>query len=352
MTCFFDSVVNKRNANEDSYCKMELALNHEARVCSLVVADGMGGLAAGKDYSSAAVKLWYRDLVRTLLSDEFSMNSLENQLELLKEHTVRTYARIGRTLYKKGLDSGMRGGTTLTTVIHFWNSFLIANCGDSPVYGIRDGQVELLSEIQNLAGQMVREGKTRPGSLLYYQNKNRLMAYVGGREEVHPYMRVVDSRDYDGIILGSDGAFGSLDQEEIEWILGEAAEPGDMIRTLFDAARAKGEEDNQTAILYYPRGIADQYYSQAGYHGDEERLSSDFGEDDSRESDVRHSHDKMVRNTSFFETGRQEGLPHDGREDEDYGEADWELVPIRRKRIRLPDVRGLARRLVIRIRRK
>ena len=351
MTCFFDSVVNKRNANEDSYCKMELALNHEARVCSMVVADGMGGLAAGKDYSSAAVKLWYRDLVRTLLSDEFCMNSLENQLELLKEHTARTYARIGRTLYKKGLDNGMRGGTTLTTVIHFWNSILIANCGDSPVYGIRDGQVELLSEIQNLAGQMVREGKTRPGSLLYYQNKNRLMAYVGGREEVHPFMRVVDSRDYDGIILGSDGAFGSLDEEDLQWILGEAEEPGAVIRTLFDAARAKGEEDNQTAILYYPRGIADRYYSQPGYHGDEDTISSALGEDAGSEPEFLYSHDRTIHDTGLFETSRTDGRRHEIREDEDYGEAAWEHVSIRKK-IRLPNVRGIARRLASRIRRR
>ena len=307
MTCFFDSVVNKRNTNEDSYCKMEIALNHEAKVCSMVVADGMGGLAAGKDYSSAAVKLWYRDLVRTLLSDEFSMNSLENQLELLKEHTVRTYARIGRTLYKNGLDSGMRGGTTLTTVIHFWNSLLIANCGDSPVYGIKDGKTELLSEIQNLAGQMVREGKTRPGSLLYYQNKNRLLAYVGGREEVRPYIRVVDSRDYDGIILGSDGAFGSLDEEELQWILGEAEEPGAIIRSLFDAARAKGEEDNQTGILYYPRGIADRYYSQPGYHGDEDTLSSS--------EDMEETMD--LESIRSYDSEGAEGRNYEGQEEED-----------------------------------
>ena len=341
MTCFFDSVVNKRRTNEDSYCKMELALNHEARVCSLVVADGMGGLAAGKEYSSAAVRLWYRDLVRTLLSDEFSRNTLENQLEVLKDHTIRTYARIGRTLYKKGLDSGMRGGTTLTTVIHFWNFLLIANCGDSPVYGIRDGELVLLSEIQNVAGQMVREGKTKPGSLLYYQNKNRLLSYVGGREEVHPFVKVVDSRDYDGIILGSDGAFGSLDEEELQWILGQAGEPGALIRTLFDAARAKGEEDNQTAILYYPRGIADRYYDR---ENQEDTGLSFFDEDLKKEGENTESENLFSGEETLESSFRFDQA-------EDYGEAEWEYVSIRR-RIHIPDVRGLIRKAASRIRRK
>lgn len=341
MTCFFDSVANKRRSNEDSFCKMELALNHEARVCSLVVADGMGGLAAGKEYSSAAIRLWYRDLVRTLLSDEFSLNSLENQLEVLKDHTIRTYARIGRTLYKKGLDSGMRGGTTLTTVIHFWNSLLIANCGDSPVYGIRDGEPVLLSEIQNVAGQMVREGKTKPGSLLYYQNKNRLLSYVGGREEVHPFVTVVDSRDYDGIILGSDGAFGSLDEEELQWILSQTGEPATLIRNLFDAARAKGEEDNQTAILYYPRGIADRYYDR----DESQDMSFSFQDGDFlKEEEGREPDDRF----SGGEMGERTFRPDEG---EDYGEAEWEYVPLRR-RIPVPDLRALARKAISRIRRK
>ena len=339
MTCFFDSVINKRNSNEDSYCKMELALNHEAKVCSLVVADGMGGLAAGKEYSSAAVKLWYRDLVRTLMSDEFPRNTLENQLEILKEHTARTYARIGRNLYKKGLDSGMRGGTTLTTVIHFWNYILIANCGDSPVYGIRNGEVELLSEIQNVAGQMVREGKTRQGSLLYYQNKNRLLAYVGGREEVHPFIRVVDSRDYDGIIIGTDGAFGSLDEEELSWILGESSEPGGVIRNLFDAARAKGEEDNQTAILYYPRGIADQYFDHGEFAGNVSGLYHD-----------KQGLEEMPEADDYAVVRGSEVYSFYSDPEEEYGEASWENVPAR-KHMRFSRVKSLLARVSTRIRR-
>ena len=252
MACFFDSVKNKRTTNEDSYCKMDLGINHEAQVSSMVVADGMGGLDAGEEYSSTAVKLWYRELMRTLLSEEFTDTSLENQLEVLKDNTVRAFSRIGKTLYKKGIDSGVRGGTTLTVVLHFWNTLLIANCGDSPVYGFKNGQVELLSEVQNAAGKMVREGKIKPGSLLYYQNKNRLLSYMGGREEVEPYINVVDSRDYDCIIVGTDGAFGGLDEEELQWVFGQITSPDTLIRTLFDSARAKGEDDNQTAIVYFP----------------------------------------------------------------------------------------------------
>lgn len=252
MTCFYDSVRNKRSSNEDSFAKMEFRLNHEAGVYAMAVADGMGGLAAGKDYSNMAVRLWYRELLKLIMGDEFAGGTLENQTELLREFSGKVYGRLGRILYRKGIDTGIRGGTTLTTVIRFWDTLIIANVGDSPVYGIRDGDITLLSEIQNVSGKMVREGKTEPRSLLYYQNKNRLLQYLGSREEVHPHCVTLDVRDVDALLLGTDGAFGDLTMEEIHDTVCLEPDPRTVIRSLFEHAREYGEEDNQTAILYLP----------------------------------------------------------------------------------------------------
>lgn len=250
MAFFFASEINRRSSNEDSYCQMEIHMNAEAVVKAMVVADGMGGLSGGKYYSEAAVNLWYQELLQTLMSDRFKGNPLDRQIEILQEFSEEIYSKLNQGLYKKGLDAGIKGGTTLSAVIHFWDTFIVSNCGDSPIYRIKNGTIELISEVQNVAEEMVREGKTTAGSVLYYQNKNRLLDYLGKRKECKPYCRLFPAEEIDGILMGSDGAFGDLTKAEIETICCDCERPQRVIGQIFESARESGEEDNQTAILY------------------------------------------------------------------------------------------------------
>lgn len=250
MAFFFASEINRRSSNEDSYCQMEIRMNDEAAVKAMVVADGMGGLSGGKYYSEAAVNMWYQELVMTLMSERFRGNPLDRQIDILQEFSKEIYGKLNQTLYKKGLDAGIKGGTTLSAVIHFWDTVIVSNCGDSPVYALSDGQISLVSEIQNVAEKMVREGKTSAGSVLYYQNKNRLLDYLGKRAECHPYCHTFSAEEIEAILVGSDGAFGDLNRNEIASVLAECARPQEVIGQIFEMARASGEEDNQTAVFY------------------------------------------------------------------------------------------------------
>ena len=253
MAFFFASEINRRSSNEDSYCQMEIRMNDEAAVRAMVVADGMGGLSGGKYYSKEAVNMWYQELIATLMSEEFRGNPLDRQIEILQEFSNEIYGKLNQNLYKKGLDAGIKGGTTLSAVIHFWDMIIVSNCGDSPVYALKNEKLCLVSEIQNVAEKMVREGKTSHGSVLYYQNKNRLLDYLGKRGECKPFSTVLPARDIDGILVGSDGAFGDLTIEEIMAAVTESKRPQKVINKIFEKARESGEEDNQTAVLYLMR---------------------------------------------------------------------------------------------------
>lgn len=250
MAFYFASEKNKRSVNEDSYCHMELRINLEASVNAMVVADGMGGLAGGKFYSETALELWYRGLLKTMMGESFRGCSLHQQIDVLMEFSETIFEKINRFLYKKGLDTGAKGGTTLSAVIHFWDTWMIANCGDSPIYGMKNGTLSLMSEIQNVANQMVKKGTTKEGTTLFYQNKNRLTEYLGKRGEVHPFCRRFPEDTVDYILMGSDGAFGNLSIEEIEQILNRQNPSQQMLQELFEQAKISGEEDNQTAILF------------------------------------------------------------------------------------------------------
>lgn len=270
MAIYFESEINRRSKNEDSFCSMEFRMNHEAAVNAMAVADGMGGLSGGKLYSETAIRLWYEALLKRVMGDAFRDCSLQQQIETLVTFSETIPEEINRQLYKKGLDVGMKGGTTLSAAIHFWDTWIISNCGDSPVYCMDQGRLRLVSEIQNVAQRMVEEGKTQEGTLLYYQNKNRLLHYLGRREPVTAHVVRIADREAECLLMGTDGAFGSLTQKKIEEILNICGEPQKIIKTLFEHARETGEEDNQTALFY----VADRTEEKA-----KARLEKDSGWD-------------------------------------------------------------------------
>ena len=250
MAFYFASEKNKREINEDSYCQMELRINLEASISAMVVADGMGGLAGGKFYSETALELWYRGLLDTMMGEGFRDCSLHQQIDALTEFSENIFEKINRQLYKKGLDTGARGGTTLSAAIHFWDYLdHIQLRGQS---GLRHEKRRAIaprrdSERGEPDG---KKGTTKEGTTLFYQNKNRLTEYLGKRSEVHPCCVRLPQDAVDMILMGSDGAFGNLSLLEIETFLHERRPSRQMLTELFELAKASGEEDNQTAILF------------------------------------------------------------------------------------------------------
>ena len=252
MVFFIESLQNKRSRNEDSCCHMDLKMNHEATVSAFAVADGMGGLSAGNLYAETAVSIWYQELVKILMSEDFKNCSLETQIDSLKTFCQDVFDRINQRLYKKGMDAGIKGGTTLTTAIHFWDTWIFANCGDSPIYVMRKDKLELISDIQNLAWKLVKEGKTQIGSTLFQQNKNRLLEYLGRRQETRPHLVCLEGDQVQCILMGSDGAFGSIRIGQLERMIKDKGDRSRILSSILEDARNLGENDNQTAFLIFP----------------------------------------------------------------------------------------------------
>ena len=76
---------------------MELRVNLEASVSAMVVADGMGGLAGGRFYSEAALELWYRELLHTIMGEGFRGCSLHQQIDALAEFSEHIFRKNKRT---------------------------------------------------------------------------------------------------------------------------------------------------------------------------------------------------------------------------------------------------------------
>ena len=249
MACYMLSDINRRTENQD-YCRhMEIRINYDSTVRGMAVADGMGGMAGGAFFSELAVKLWFEKLYRQVSDSDFCGRPLKTQIEILKQFSEQVYEELEPEIHKAGLDEGYHGGTTLSTAIHFWDTFIFSNCGDSPIYVGEGQRISLVSEVQNVAESLIRAGKTSRGSILYYQNKNRILSYLGGRNGCTPSVSCLPARKVDWVLMGSDGAFSDLDQEEIRILFSEGKESR-RLPGLFQKARERGEEDNQTALFY------------------------------------------------------------------------------------------------------
>lgn len=259
MGIFLESRKNKRKDNQDNYCYMEYRINLEAALKVYLIADGMGGLEKGEKFSKMAINLWQHKLLEFIMGEKFSGCSLKKQIDGLCSFSYRAIQEINEEVYQYGLDNGIYGGTTLTTAILFWDQLIVANCGDSPAFLLVGEKLKRLTMEHNVAEQLIRTHKIERGSETYYQKKNLLTEFIGKYAPVEPHVIRMPYREEDLLLMGSDGAFGELLESELLEILLEN-EDSDIISAIFDYAVQKGENDNQTMILYRGRNETKEAY--------------------------------------------------------------------------------------------
>ncbi len=244
-------VGRQRNHNEDNFL-----IDKKLRL--FLVADGMGGHAAGEVASSIAVHE-VRDAIhnkRELLDryrvDHPGVQSYEI-LQLL-EHAVQ--AACGAVHARAQAEQDKRGmGTTATVLLiagggdHLRG--FIAHVGDSRCYLARQNQCHVLTEDHSLMNELVRRGKLNREQIEsspYKQYKNAVTRAVGVYSSVE-----VDTFDFDilpgdRLLLCSDGMYAYIDEDELPKQLADG-EVTDVPRRLVDRANAGGGHDNITAVV-------------------------------------------------------------------------------------------------------
>jgi protein phosphatase len=245
-------VGRKRQGNEDSYCMApEIGL--------YVVADGMGGHAAGEVASRLAVET-IRECMQQYLGGaglavageattvgSREANFLMSSIRLANQKIYDT-AR-GRREYR-----GM--GTTLVSVLAGNNRVALAHVGDSRIYRIRDAQIVQLSRDHSVVQQQVERGILSPAEAHESQYRHLITRALGLQEAVEVDLTEETVLPGDILLLCSDGLSDLLEDEEILAIVREQA--GDLGKTcqdLVDRANYKGGDDNITALLIQARAV-------------------------------------------------------------------------------------------------
>lgn len=216
-----------------------------------VVADGMGGHAAGEVAAREAVEAIYDMVVRNrTVVDEFSSNPITERTSRgicrLLESAVQsaTYLVFGMAEQSPSYQ-GM--GTTVSAMIISGAYAVTAQVGDTRIYRVRDGETMQLTEDHTLINWQIREGIITPEEAKYSPHKNVITRAVGNKDYVQVDTQIVSVAPGDRFLICSDGLHGYIKRAEIAEILELGATQA--CQKLIEEANSRGGKDNITAVV-------------------------------------------------------------------------------------------------------
>ena len=223
-----------RSGNEDS-----LILVPDRGI--FVVADGMGGHAAGEVASEMAVRFVARELE--------SLRGL-NDSQVADRMRSAIRAANGAIFQRTLTEHDKRGmGTTVTALTLFGTHFLIGQVGDSRAYLLRDSRLSQLTKDHSYVQEQVDAGYLTPEQARTHPYSNVITRCVGANSEVMPDIYVGTVKPKDVFLLASDGLTGMLEDYQLQELLAPERMPQDEVDSLIAEANRHGGLDNITAII-------------------------------------------------------------------------------------------------------
>ena len=237
----------RRSSNEDSYsARPEIGL--------FLVADGMGGHAAGEVASRVVVESVAAFIEETAGADSnrtwpfpfepalsFEANRLKAAFRLANRKLALAIAG----------SADLRGmATTASAILHGARHSAVAHIGDSRVYVLRGGNLTQITDDHSWVEEQVRAGTLTPAAARQHPWRNVVTRALSGGDD--PEIDVVEIQPAPGerYLLCSDGLFGVVADDLLAEILGDtAASLDDICGRLIEAANAAGGPDNITAMV-------------------------------------------------------------------------------------------------------
>jgi len=217
-----------------------------------VVADGMGGLAAGDKASEIAItefKNWWHDKLPLLLNDKriISINIIDKELSKLVFDINKRIIQFGRT-------KNCKLGTTLSMLFIYRNKYIIKHVGDSRIYKINEDMIRL-TEDHSWVAEQVRQGIISEEDAVKHPKSHILLQCLGVKDTLNIFHEKGDVSEEDIFLLCSDGFYNLLMKNEILDVVRENKEDEEDIQNkierLMEKVKARGAVDNASVILIY-----------------------------------------------------------------------------------------------------
>lgn len=218
-----------RKNNEDSgFAATDLA----------IVADGMGGHAAGELASAATV------------ASVVNVAKLAKNADEVLSHLADAVITAGE--YIADVVSGNREftgmGTTMTVIALRGDRIALAHVGDSRAYLMRDGEFQQITKDHTFVQTLVDAGEITLEEAAVHPRRNLMMRAIDGIHAVEVDLSVREAKIGDRLLLCSDGLCGVVPEEEIRIAL-SAQDLTSSVTELIDSAIAAGAPDNVTVIV-------------------------------------------------------------------------------------------------------
>lgn len=241
-----------RDLNEDSLLTLELDRVHRSisRPIGLyVVADGMGGHAAGDVASGLAINTMAEkmatDLLVPQLTGDINAEAFDGQLWLADAVQAANTA-----VYTHRQSSGTNMGTTLVAALVIGDTAHIANVGDSRAYLITDnGNIHQITIDHSLVERLVALGQIKPDEARIHPQRNVIYRTIGDKKEAEIDFFVQKLNPGDSMLLCSDGLSGKVEDAEIWRLVSLSRSPQEACEQLVQAANDNGGDDNVTVII-------------------------------------------------------------------------------------------------------
>ena len=236
----------KRKNNEDNFgIDRELGL--------FIVADGMGGHAAGEVASRMAIELILDYTRRTAHSDEPYLTGFNSRYSRAGNRLCSAIILANQVISDAAANREDWQGMGTTVVAAWINSadsrLTIAHVGDSRVYLVRHGQIKQLTVDHSLVEEHIREGLITRAEAQHSAFRNMITRALGYRERVTPDINELTIEPGDKLLLCSDGLNTMLSDLEILQVIRPNSNLTVACKQLIDAANEHGGKDNITVVV-------------------------------------------------------------------------------------------------------
>ncbi len=222
-----------------------------------LVADGMGGAAAGEEASRIAVEIIDTDLTRGSAADSAQQVSTMSD-DLLQFRLRHAIQKANLSIMRRAIEEPeMRGmGTTVTLALLRGGSVIVAHVGDSRAYLVSayDRAIRQITSDHSFVEALLAAGHITPDQAEEHPMRNVLYRALGQAEDMDVDLYHTHLLHGDRLVLCSDGLTRHVKAHEIGRIVLSAATPADASSQLINLANTRGGEDNVSVIVILAEG--------------------------------------------------------------------------------------------------
>lgn len=266
-----------RDNNEDHFLAVRISRSLETLLTNLIegviprrldeiayammVADGMGGMAAGEVASSIALLKLLELAVET--PDWIMKMTHPENAEVILRRMTRRFRQIDDELMLQGeTNPSLYGmGTTLTVALTLGTDLMLTHIGDSRAYLLRGKKLHQLTKDHTLGQALIDAGIAKADDTATQAMKRVLTAALGTTaESTDPQVQRLQLDDGDQLLLCTDGLYEMVSDNTIASVLASTDSSKSGCQELINLALAAGGADNVTVILaryHFPRENAE-----------------------------------------------------------------------------------------------